>query len=163
MNGEPDEIDAVSAVRFKRFAISAGLILGLTGLAKVWSAFGDVRLLTLVDPIVGISFRHLMQAVGGAELAIAAVSLFTKANRLATVLVAWMATNFLVYRIGLWWMGWKKPCGCLGNLTDVLHISPHTADIIIKVLLAYLLIGSYGLLIWEWRQRRMIAGLQMAG
>jgi len=143
--------------------LTAGLILAITGLAKVWSSFGDVKLLTVADPIVGIPFKYLMLAVGVAELVIAAVCLCTKANRLATVLVAWLATNFLVYRIGLWWMGWKKPCSCLGNLADTLGISPQTADHLIKVLLAYLLIGSYGLLIWEWRKRRMIAGLQMAG
>jgi hypothetical protein len=58
-----------------------------------------------------------------------------------------------MYRLGLWWMDWKKPCSCLGNLTDALHISPQTADNITKVLLAYLLIGSYGLLLWQWKQR----------
>jgi hypothetical protein len=134
--------------------MSAGVVFGLTSFAKLWTSFGDVKLLAVADPIVGVSFKHLMLVVAIAELAIAGVCLFTKAHRMATMLVAWIATNFLVYRIGLWWMGWKKPCGCLGNLTDDLHISPHTADIIIKVLLAYLLIGSYGLLIWEWRGRR---------
>ena len=51
-------------------------------------------------------------------------------------------------------MGWHKPCGCLGNLTDALGISPETADTVAKVLLAYLLIGSYALLVWEWRKHR---------
>ena len=112
-----------------------------------------MKLLTVVDPIVGIPFKYLMLAAV-AELPIAAVCLFAKANRLATVLVAWLASIFLVYRLGLWWIGWKKPCGCLGNLTDTLGISPHTADVIIKGLLAYLLIGSYGLLIREWWKGR---------
>jgi hypothetical protein len=138
----------------KWFVISAGLILGLTGLAKVWSAFGDVKLLTVPDPITGLSFRTMLLLAAVAELPIAAVCLFAKANRLATVLVAWLASIFLVYRLGLWWIGWKKPCGCLGNLTDTLGISPHTADVIIKGLLAYLLIGSYGLLIREWWKGR---------
>jgi len=151
--GRFDETTAVDQI-MKRFVISAGLILGLTGLAKLWTAFGNAKLLAIADPIIGIQFRNLMLAVGAMELVIAAVCLFTKANRLATILVAWMATNFLVYRIGLWWMGWKKPCGCLGNLTDALHIPPHTADVAIKVLLAYLLVGSYGLLIWQWRSGR---------
>jgi len=50
-------------------------------------------------------------------------------------------------------MGWHRPCGCLGNLTDLdlLGISPHTADTIMKLVLAYLLVGSYWLL---WRSRR---------
>lgn len=72
----------------------------------------------------------------------------------AAGLVTWLSTSFLCYRIGLWWIGWKRPCGCMGSLTDALHIKPETADHIAKAFLAYLLISSYGLLIWEWRQAR---------
>ena len=49
-------------------------------------------------------------------------------------------------------------CGCFGNLipqTGTLRISPQVADKIKKVVLAYLLIGSYGLLIWEWRAKKL--------
>jgi hypothetical protein len=62
----------------------------------------------------------------------------------------------LVYRLGLWWMDWHRPCNCLGNLTDALHISPQAADNVMKVLLAYLLIGSYALLSWHWRQKQRL-------
>lgn len=79
---------------------------------------------------------------------------FSRHQRLATLLVAWLATNFLVYRLGLWWMGWHKPCGCMGSLTSALHLSEQAADNIMKGVLAYLLLGSYGLLVWQWRQRR---------
>jgi hypothetical protein len=57
----------------------------------------------------------------------------------------------------MWWMHWKRPCGCLGNLTDALHISPVLADDIMKVVLAYLFISSYGLLgllIRQWMKGR---------
>jgi hypothetical protein len=138
------------------FICSAVMILFITGIAKVWTAFGNVKLLTMADPIVGISFKHLMLAVGVAELAVAALCLFAKTHRFATVLVAWLTACFAAYRLGLWGMDWKSPCGCLGNLTDTLHISPQTADNIMKALLAYLLIGSYGLLIWQWRQKQKL-------
>jgi hypothetical protein len=95
-----------------------------------------------------------MLAVGMFELVIASICLFGKSQKLALGLIAWLATNFVVYRLGLWWMEWKKPCSCVGNLTDALHLSPQLADSIMKVILAYLLIGSYGLLIWQWRQGR---------
>lgn len=160
MNGETSSqpvtfaagIEGGSALKW--FVSSAGVILGLTGVAKVWSAFGDVKLLTGVDPIVGLEFKHLMLGVGMVEIAIALVCLFSKRQTLAIGLVAWLATNFLVYRLGLWWLDWKKPCGCLGNITDALHLSPQTADNIVQVLLAYLLVGSYGLLLWQWRKGR---------
>jgi hypothetical protein len=43
----------------------------------------------------------------------------------------------------------------MGNLTDALHIPPQTADTAMKIILAYLLLGSYGTLFWLWRQKRL--------
>jgi hypothetical protein len=140
----------------KRFVLSSGLILAITGIAKLWSGLGDSKFLAVVDPIIGIKFGQLMLAVGLAEIVIALVCFFSKRQTLALGLVAWMSTNFVAYRLGLWFMNWHRPCSCLGNLTDALHISPQTADNIMKVLLAYMLIGSYGLLIWQWRQKQML-------
>ena len=136
------------------FVHIAAAILAVTGLAKAWSAFAPIRLLAAADPISGMQFRHLMMAAGGLELIIACVCFFAKAQNLALALIAWLATSFVVYRLGLWWMGWHRPCGCLGNLTDALHISPHAADNIMKGVLAYLLLGSYGILLWQWRASR---------
>ena len=145
------------------FVPSAGVVLAATGIAKIWSTFGSVKLLAVADPIAGIPFRWLLLGVGVLELVIAGVCFFGRNKRLATLLVAWMATNFLVYRVGLWWVGWHRPCGCMGNLTDALHISERTADNIIKVLLAYLLIGSYATLFWLWKQRRKTPSLPPSG
>lgn len=144
------------------FLRSAGLLLYALGIAKIWTGLGDTRVMAVIDPIVGIQFGHLLLAVGVAELIIAAFCLLTRRWLLATALIAWLSTNFLVYRLGLWWMDWKSPCGCLGNLTDVLHISPQTADNISKVLLVYLLIGSYGLFTWQWRRRSLEMGCVQA-
>ena len=135
----------------KWFVLSAGAILAVTGIAKVWSGLGNSKFLAVADPITGIKFGQLMLAVGMAEIVIALVCFFSKRQTLALGLVAWMSTNFVVYRLGLWWMDWHRPCNCLGNLTDALHLSPQTADNIMKVLLAYLLFGSYGLLLWRCR------------
>ena len=141
---------------YRRFILSAGAILAITGIAKIWSGLGNSKLLAVVDPIIGIKFGTLMLLVGVAEIAIALVCFFSKRQTLALGLVAWMSTNFVVYRLGLWWMDWKKPCSCLGNFTDALHISPQTADNIMKVLLAYLLIGSFGLLFWRANHDRSL-------
>jgi hypothetical protein len=153
-NQTGQSVVACGSGSLKGFSASAVVFLIVTGAAKVWTAFGNVKLLTVADPIVGISFKHLMLVVGLAEIVIALVCFFSKRQTLALALVAWLATNFVVYRFSLSWIGWKKPCNCLGNLTDALHISPQAADNIMKVVLAYLLIGSYGLLIWQWREAR---------
>ena len=138
----------------RNYILSASAILALTGAAKVWSAFGNAKLLAVADPIVGITFGHLMLVVGMAEIVIALFCFFGKSQKVALGLVAWLATNFVVYRLGLWWVGYHKPCSCLGNLTDALHISPQTADTAMKILLSYLFIGSYTALFWLWNEQR---------
>ena len=134
------------------FLKTTGVALALTGLAKVLSAIGPARLLDDLDPLIGIPFRQLLLLVGLAELFVAFFCLFTDRRRFSLTVVAWISTNFLVYRISLWLMGWHRPCHCLGNLTDMLHLSPRLADNIMKVVLAYLLIGSYATLLWQWRR-----------
>lgn len=139
------------------FFCSAGVFLLITAVAKLISGFGNSRILQNPDPILGVQFGHLMLGVGALELAIASVCLFSKSQTSQIILVAWLATSFLTYRLALLWIGWHRPCPCLGNLTDALHIPPQTADTAMKVILAYLLIGSYASLFWLWRQRKTMA------
>jgi hypothetical protein len=147
----------------RRYLLLSGLILGATGFAKLYSALGSSQLLDVQDPFFGLSFRHLMFLVGAAELVVAGICFFGRNPLIAAGLIAWLATNFLVYRIGIWWIGWKAPCGCLGTLTDALPLSAQTVESIMKVLLAYLLIGSYGLLVWHFvRRGRMTPKVRIA-
>ena len=133
---------------------SWGAVFFITGISKVWSAFDGSKILLMPDPITGLQFRHLMLIIGIVELILFAVCLSWKANTVTRIIIAVFTTNLLAYRLGLWWLGWHSPCDCLGNIIDALHISPQLADNIMKGVLAYLLIGSYGLLIWQWRQGR---------
>jgi hypothetical protein len=114
-------------ISYRWFNFTAGVILFITGAAKVWSAFGTVRILNYPDPVFEVSFGHLMFIVGIIELIISGLCLSNKCSRLATILVAYISTSFLVYRTGLRLADWRRPCRCLGNLTDALHISPKTA------------------------------------
>jgi cbb3-type cytochrome oxidase subunit 3 len=43
-----------------------------------------------------------------------------------------------------------------------LHIPPQTADTAMKIILAYLLIGSYATLFWLWRQQKREISTSMA-
>jgi hypothetical protein len=133
------------------FIFTSAAILFLTAMAKIWAACGSAKILALEDPIIGISFRHLILAASILELIVSVVCIVSKSQKLALGLIAWLTTNFLAYRIGVWWVGWHRPCGCLGNLTDTLHVRPELAENGMKIVLAYLLLGSYGLLIWQRR------------
>ncbi|MEJ5236739.1 MAG: hypothetical protein WHT82_00120 [Limisphaera sp.] len=126
------------------FVWSAGMVLLVTGLAKVWSSLEPSRAMEVQDPVLGVPFRWLMLAVGWLEVMVAAVCLVGGRLQMALGLVGWLAGNLALYRLGLSWMDWKAPCGCLGHLTDALGVSPVTADRVMKVVLVYLLLGAVG-------------------
>jgi hypothetical protein len=134
----------------------AGAALALTGLAKVASALGASRVLEAPDPLLGVSFRKLLLLAGGAELLIASLCFSKTKRRLGMLLLAWFATELVVYRLGLWLTGWHQGCRCLGTLTDMLHVPPGLVDNIMRVILACLLLGSYAALLAEWRERRAL-------
>ena len=138
----------------KRFLISAGVLLAITAVAKMFSAIGTARALDVADPLLGLPFRQLLLLVGLVELLIAFFCLFTDSRHFSLRAVGWISTNFLVYRLGLLLIGWNHPCACMGSLAGVLHLSDQAADNIMKGVLAYLLAGSYLLLFAHGRQAR---------
>ncbi len=138
----------------RSFLHSAGVLLLITSVAKFISSGGNARILNFPDPIFLIPFRYVFWVVGGIELIIALVCFSNRRLGFQAGLIAWLATNFGLYRIGLRWIGYNKPCTCLGNLTDALHIPPQIADDIMKIVLGYLFIGSYAALFYLWRQRK---------
>lgn len=142
----------------RRFLVSAGVLLAVTAVAKMFSAIGPARALDMPDPLLGLPFRQLLLLVGIVELLIAFFCLFTGRDRLSLRAVGWISTNFLVYRLGLLLIGWNHPCACMGKLAGVLHLSDQAADNIMKGVLVFLLLGSYLLLFAHWRQARPSAG-----
>ena len=145
VSGQPRSAEIYIA---RVFIVSAAAVLVLTGVAKLISATGRSPMLEILDPIFLVPFRQLLIAAGVLEVAVAAACAFRRSHALSPLLVAWLATLFFSYRLGLSFMGWKKPCSCLGSLTDALHLNPTISDRIAKVILSYLIVGSYCLVIW---------------
>ena len=125
-----------------------------TAFAKIMSALGDAGILHGPDPIFGLEIRTVLLVAASIESIVALVCLRGMRSTLQVGLVLWLSNTFVLYRVGLWIVKYDKPCPCLGTMTDALHISPQAADLAMKILLAYLLIGSYGILFWQWRQGR---------
>ena len=144
----------------KWFVRGAAVVLIFAAVGKLWSATGTSRLLMQTDPVFGVPFRAVMVVSAIIELIVACICVFNRKALLGTALIGWLATGFLTYRLGLWWVGWNRPCSCLGALTDAIHMSPDVADAIVKGVLGCLLTGSYGLLYQEWRrsQRDVLGG-----
>ena len=125
------------------FVLLSGCILLFTGLAKIFSAYGTQGILNFIDPIFKMHFRHVILAAGVLELIVSGICLFSKKWNLSLGLIAWLATIFLVYRLGLIYVGWSRPCHCMGNFFDAIHVPPKTADLVTKCMLVYLLVGSW--------------------
>lgn len=136
------------------FIYSAATILLLTGAAKIVSSFGTSAILFLPDPIFDLPFRYVFCVIGSLEIVVGLLCFLSYDWRIKNAFIVSLATSFVIYRAGLNLLGYHKPCGCLGSLTSVLHISPRTANTILKWVMLYLLIGSYGILIWQFKERR---------
>lgn len=137
------------------FAYSASLLFGITAIAKIVSSYGSAKVLRIHDPVFGVSFHQMFLYAGFLELIVSAVCLFTTNVKLKNILIAWMATSIMIYRIGILCIGYHNPsCPCLGSLTDALHIAPQMADNVMEGVLAYLVIGSYSILFSLWFEKR---------
>jgi len=135
------------------FVYSVGGILFFTAIAKFISAFGKEPVLRSFEPVSHLTFRTVFLIFGLVELMAAwyCISSPSKSRRLW--LIGNFGTFFLVYRLGLKWMDYHMPCRCIGSLTDMLNISPNTADSVMKLIAAYMVIGGYGILLWSKVQR----------
>lgn len=137
-----------------RFLWSVGVIFIITGLAKLFSAMGQAKILSSADPVIGLSNRQVMSGVGVLELALA-VYLFKGRSLIAKLgLSSWMVGNILAYRLILGSLHLPPPCSCLGTITDNLPLSPETVGLIMKGLLGYMFTGCslmviLGVLQWK--------------
>jgi hypothetical protein len=136
------------------FTFMSGLVLGVVSIAKLVSSFGSAKVLLNRDPLIGIEYQKLFILAGAAEMSVALICFFASSSTLKATLVAWLATCLAIYRLGLTWIGYTQPCNCLGSLTGALHISTRIADTAMKIVLSYLLLGSYIILIWLWTVKR---------
>ena len=132
------------------FIYSAAVIFFVTAAAKIFSATGTAQALSYPDQLVPLTNRQAFYMAGGVELIISAFLLMkSEGQKIKLCLIAWFATNLLVYRAGLWWEGAPNLCDCLGSLNEKLPISPRTVNYVMLAALAWLLLGSCLLLIFD--------------
>lgn len=132
----------MSHFRVRIFLDSAAVVLLSTGLAKVASVLTGGEVLRTHDPVTGLGLGTLFGRVGSLEVAVALLCLFSRRVGLSVVLLLWLGASFVVYRLGLWWVGGPRYCGCPGTMTGALRLSPAAADLALKLALAYLLVGG---------------------
>lgn len=138
----------------KLFICSAGGILLAASLIRFAIASGSSQALALPDPMIGISLRYAILVVGGLELVVALICLFGKRTGLQLGWLAWLATNYAIYRVGLLAMHYHPQATCIGSFTDPLHLSDGITGLIMGFMPFYLLAGSYAAMAWFWLEGR---------
>jgi DNA-directed RNA polymerase subunit RPC12/RpoP len=134
----------------KFFVYSAGGILLAAALIRFLIAVGNAPVLTLPEPVLGVPLRYAVLLVGGIDLAVALICLFGKQVNLQLGCLAWLATNFIVYQVGLFSMHYNPQATSIGSLTDPLHLSRGTTGVIMGFLPLYLVLGSYWVCLMFW-------------
>jgi hypothetical protein len=137
------------------FFISAAFLLTITALAKGLLILQPEAFLAQPDPLLSwLSARQITTLAALLELGVVLLIIGQRDVVIGAALLAWLGLIAVLYRIGLWWVGFEGSCRCLGNIGDVLGISGETADWIAKGIILYLLVGSGVILV----QRSRLAG-----
>lgn len=138
----------------KFFIYSAGAILLIAALERFLVAAGHAQVLSLAEPVMGIPMRYAVSLVGGFELVVALMCLFGQRTELQLGWIAWLATNYAVYRIGLLTMHYHHQGTSIGSLTDPLHLTGGAIGVVVGLVPVYLLAGCYAGLFLGWLANR---------
>jgi hypothetical protein len=132
---------------------AAALLLAAASALFLINLTGPVHLVLPRDPITGISLRYLFWTFGAIAVLVAFLCLFSERPARSVPWVAWLATNFLIYRIGLYVEGCHSLTGFLACVTYAFGVPAKAASVLVDVAFGYLLAGSYALLLWSWVRR----------
>ena len=136
------------------FILSAGGILLVAALIRLLIATGNAQVLSLSEPTLGIPLRDALLIIGGFELAVATICLFSTQVKLQTTCLVCLMTDFAVYWVGLFLTNGHSQAASIGSLTDPLQLSRGMPGIITGCIPIYLLLGSYTAMIWLWLEER---------
>jgi len=148
----------------KSFVLSAGVLLLLTGIAKLISITGSARILDTSDPVFTIlNARQMLLIASVLEIAIGTLALLSRAAIQTRLLwISWLASLFGLYRVGLWLVDHKMPCKCLGGALDWAGLSDPALRNLSLGLFVYLLAGGYILFFIGFFREREIGGVKAA-
>jgi len=151
----------------KWYAWSSAGIFALMGLLMLDAASGDkrrMRLLLSPDALFGISNEALLIIAGIIHLALCGGVLLARDPVTRGGLTGWAGLNYLVYRVGMAWVGVAAPFPCVQLISQkFLRATPETLDRAWGLSTAYFLAGAATLLAVQfrhWRRRRKEAFIE---
>jgi hypothetical protein len=110
------------------------------------------------EPFFGLSTPDLFWILGGFALISALAIQFNSGSVWPPLLSGWLALNFLVFQLGLYWQTGHGLTGYLGGFTRAFGVSARTANVTMLVMTAYLIGASACLYLGLSRVRRLEAG-----
>ena len=138
------------------FIYSAGGLLLAAALIRFIVAVSDAQVMAIPEPLLGIPLRYAVLLIGGIESFVALVCLFGKRVGFQLGLLAWLAINYSIYRIWLFWIHGNLQATCIGSLMDPLHLSRGLTGTVIILMPLYLLAGSCVVAYWIRLEARKI-------
>jgi len=125
-------------------------ILFVTGTLKLIGLFTS-RSEIGPDPLFSfLTIRQLLFVSAALEIGVAFAAIFLRPIRLRACLLAWLATLFAIYRIGLWCVGYNGPCRCAGPIGNWVPGHEGTVSALIRGALFYLLLAGYGVAAYSY-------------
>ena len=140
------------------FILLSGGVLFIAAALRFFHFLENGPLLSMPDPALGLPLRYTTLAVGALELLVALICLLGKSARNQLTWLAWLATDYLAFRICLILIGVHPQNTCIGALTDPLHLSRSTTGLIISLVPVFLLLYSYSATIYLWRRAHSAPG-----
>lgn len=132
------------------FCNSVAIILVITALAKFYSLVAYHSYLLGLDPLLEIRSDVALGITGLVEICVAAflVSSRPLLSKLQSIL--WLSLLFVLYRFGLFSIGYNHPCPCLGGPNSWVLLKFISWDLLMKVVVAYMLVLSIAFMIFAY-------------
>lgn len=133
----------------KCFVVSAICILVGTSMLKIVALFVDDASWTNSDPVLPVFNNRLVLLLAiGLECGVIVALIQRRPMAQKLITIAWLAGIFVAYH-GLFVVGENSGCPCLGVGKSRLPLSEAAASLVVKGTLAYMIVGSYMLLILD--------------
>jgi hypothetical protein len=95
-----------------------------------------------LDPLFLVRSDLVLVCVALLEVFVAIVVLGSRPIKFKALLLFWLAGSFVLYRLGLLWLGWSDSCRCLGSAINLIPVNKQSLDWISVTLLIYLMVGA---------------------
>jgi hypothetical protein len=137
---------------------SVALLLLVTGATKAAGLVHGFRGMKAANSVIPFFSNFQMICCAAAiELVVGCVLVFLRPVYVRRLLVYWIVSIFLSYRLGLMFVGDYSGCGCLQGLSVLLDSNKGVENAVAVGILAYMLIGNvtFHLLTWvdDWRRK----------